>query len=245
MSIDIKILGAQCGKCERLYNRVQTYIEKNSIDASLAKIDEIEALSQYNSYCLPVLIINNQIVCKGIVPSESELNKYFSKITSAKNIDQEIIKPTKRKYTFLIVFTLILLFFSIIFIFNNNGNNKPLNKATVLSINDSLNMYYDHVLFQRPYQISILEFGSGFCKQCILMQSVMDSLRQKYSPVLYIECINLRKKENRRIAKAYNIVMIPAQVILDRRGNIIHSHTGFLPEDSIKSIIFNHFMQKK
>ncbi|PLW93028.1 MAG: hypothetical protein C0592_07720 [Marinilabiliales bacterium] len=118
--------------------------------------------------------------------------------------------------------------------------NKTGIAPKTLSYEDSVRLHYDHLVFQRTHQLSLLEFGNGSCRECIKMEAVIDSIDLEFSGIVFLDKINLREKTNRKTAAVFDINMIPSQVILDRRGELLFTHTGFLAYDSLKTIILDH-----
>lgn len=73
MSIEIKILGANCGKCKKLERFTNEVITENGLIASLEKIVDLTQIMAYGYLNLPALIINEKVIFKGIVPSKNEI----------------------------------------------------------------------------------------------------------------------------------------------------------------------------
>ncbi|MBC8146791.1 MAG: thioredoxin family protein, partial [Bacteroidetes bacterium] len=82
MQLEIKILGANCSKCNKLENRVIKIIDEYKINATVSKITDTIEFSKYNILVIPALIINEKLVFKGSLPSKylivQEINKHLS-----------------------------------------------------------------------------------------------------------------------------------------------------------------------
>ncbi len=78
---------------------------------------------------------------------------------------------------------------------------------------------------------TMLELGSTTCVPCKMMESVLDSLREKYSKRLRVEFVDVT--QNRDVGFKYKIKLIPTQIFLDASGNEVFRHEGFFPEEEI------------
>jgi len=73
MSINIKILGIGCSKCEQTIRIVKEVIAENDFDATIEKVEDIMKIAEYNVLSTPAIIVNDQIKLKGRVPSKQEV----------------------------------------------------------------------------------------------------------------------------------------------------------------------------
>lgn len=71
--MDIKVLGTGCAKCKTLEKVTRDVVEKNGIDATITKVEDIMEIMKYNILSTPALVVDGKVVLKGRVPSESEL----------------------------------------------------------------------------------------------------------------------------------------------------------------------------
>ncbi|MEA4839449.1 MAG: thioredoxin family protein [Bacteroidales bacterium] len=72
---EIKVLGTGCPKCKTLEKMTREVVEKNGIDATITKVDDILEIVQYHVMSLPALIVDGKVVIKGCVPSAEEIRK--------------------------------------------------------------------------------------------------------------------------------------------------------------------------
>jgi len=72
---DIKVLGTGCPKCKTLEKMTREVVEKNNLDATVTKVDDIMKIMQYNVMSLPALVVDGKVVIKGCVPSAEEIKK--------------------------------------------------------------------------------------------------------------------------------------------------------------------------
>lgn len=73
MSLEIKILGTGCPKCQSMVSIVQKVVDENNIDATLEKVEDIMEIMKYNIMTTPALVVNNEVTIKGRVPSGEEI----------------------------------------------------------------------------------------------------------------------------------------------------------------------------
>ena len=77
--MEIKILGTGCTKCKKLEKLTREVVEKNGIQATIIKVEDITEIMKYNIMSTPALIVNEKVEIKGRVPSVSEIIEVLSK----------------------------------------------------------------------------------------------------------------------------------------------------------------------
>jgi small redox-active disulfide protein 2 len=77
--MEIKILGAGCAKCKTLEKLTREVIEKNGIQATITKVEDITEIMKYHIMATPALVVNEKVEIKGRVPSASEIKEVLSK----------------------------------------------------------------------------------------------------------------------------------------------------------------------
>jgi small redox-active disulfide protein 2 len=73
--MNIKILGTGCPKCKTLEKVTRQAVDELGIEATIEKVEDIVKIMAYNVMHTPVLIINEKIVLKGIVPGVSQVKE--------------------------------------------------------------------------------------------------------------------------------------------------------------------------
>lgn len=73
--MEIKILGTGCPKCQKLEQIVREYTEKNSIECTISKVQNIEDIISYGVVATPALVVNEKVAISGRIPSYEELEK--------------------------------------------------------------------------------------------------------------------------------------------------------------------------
>jgi small redox-active disulfide protein 2 len=77
--MEIKILGTGCPKCKTLENLTREVVEKNGINATITKVEDIMDIMKYNVMSTPALVVNEKVEIKGRVPSSDEIKQVLSK----------------------------------------------------------------------------------------------------------------------------------------------------------------------
>ena len=77
--MDIKILGPGCSKCKTLDKLTREVVEKNGINATITKVDDIMEIMKYGVMSTPALVVDEKVVLKGRVPSSDEIKQLLTK----------------------------------------------------------------------------------------------------------------------------------------------------------------------
>ena len=77
--MEIKILGSGCAKCKTLEKLTREVVEKNGIQATVIKVEDITEIMKYHILATPALVVNEKVEVKGRVPSASEIKEVLSK----------------------------------------------------------------------------------------------------------------------------------------------------------------------
>ncbi len=71
--MEIKVLGSGCANCRRLYTEAEKAILQAGLPATLSKVESIEEIAGYGILRTPALVIDEQVVVSGRVPSATEI----------------------------------------------------------------------------------------------------------------------------------------------------------------------------
>ena len=77
--MEIKILGTGCPKCKTLEKVARDVVEKEQIQASITKVEDIMAIMGYGIMSTPALVVNEKVEIKGRVPSYEEVKQVLKK----------------------------------------------------------------------------------------------------------------------------------------------------------------------
>jgi small redox-active disulfide protein 2 len=77
--MEIKILGPGCPKCKTLDKLTHEVVEKNGIDATISKVEDIMEIMKYGVMSTPAIVVDGKVVVKGRVPSADEIKQLLTK----------------------------------------------------------------------------------------------------------------------------------------------------------------------
>ncbi len=77
--MEIKILGTGCAKCKSLEKLTREVVEKNGIQATITKVEDIAEIMKYRIMATPALVVNEKVEIKGRMPSAAEILRVLSK----------------------------------------------------------------------------------------------------------------------------------------------------------------------
>ena len=74
----IKILGPGCAKCHQLEQTAKEVVKELSIDAEIEYVKDIKKIMEYPILTTPGLVIDENLVCSGRVPSKAEVTTFIT-----------------------------------------------------------------------------------------------------------------------------------------------------------------------
>jgi small redox-active disulfide protein 2 len=77
--MEIKILGPGCAKCKTLDKLTHEVVEKNGINATITKVEDIMEIMKYGIMSTPALVVDEKVVVKGRVPSSDEIKQILTR----------------------------------------------------------------------------------------------------------------------------------------------------------------------
>ena len=69
----IKILGSDCHRCKTLEKITRDVVERNGIDATITKVEDITEIMKYGIMATPALAVDEKVKITGRVPSSEEI----------------------------------------------------------------------------------------------------------------------------------------------------------------------------
>ena len=72
----IKILGPGCARCHQVEQTAKEVVKELSIDASIDEVKDIKKITEYPILSTPGLVINEELVCSGRVPTKAEVTRF-------------------------------------------------------------------------------------------------------------------------------------------------------------------------
>ena len=75
--ITIKVLGSGCANCKRLEALARKAVEELGIEAEIEKVTNYNDIMKYPILSTPGLVINEELVSSGRIPSEEEITDWL------------------------------------------------------------------------------------------------------------------------------------------------------------------------
>jgi small redox-active disulfide protein 2 len=73
--MNIKILGTGCARCHQLEKTAKEVVKELGIDTTIEEVKDIDKIIAYNVLITPGLVINEQVVSSGKVPTKAEITQ--------------------------------------------------------------------------------------------------------------------------------------------------------------------------
>jgi small redox-active disulfide protein 2 len=77
--MEIKILGMGCPNCKTLEKITREVVERENIEATVTKVEDIMAIMNYGVMSTPALVVNEKVEIKGRIPSYEEVKQVLKK----------------------------------------------------------------------------------------------------------------------------------------------------------------------
>jgi small redox-active disulfide protein 2 len=78
--MNIKILGTGCAKCNQMENVTKEVLKEMGMDIQIDHVKDIQKIMEYPILTTPGLVINDELVLAGRVPSRAELTKIITTV---------------------------------------------------------------------------------------------------------------------------------------------------------------------
>ncbi len=73
--MNIKILGPGCARCQQLEKTVKEVVKELGIEATVEEVKDIKKFLDYNVMMTPGLVINEQVISSGKLPTKTEVTQ--------------------------------------------------------------------------------------------------------------------------------------------------------------------------
>jgi small redox-active disulfide protein 2 len=80
--LTIKVLGPGCDNCKNVEKVARKAAAGLGVDAEFVKVTEWPEIKKYPILATPGLVINEQLVCGGRIPSEAEVTTWLANALS-------------------------------------------------------------------------------------------------------------------------------------------------------------------
>ena len=74
----IKVLGPGCARCHQLEQTAREVAKELGIEASIEEVKDVKKMMAYPILTTPGLVINEQLVCSGRVPTKAEVTTFIT-----------------------------------------------------------------------------------------------------------------------------------------------------------------------
>ncbi len=78
MTTEIRVLGPGCAKCQKLYENTTEAVAEMGLDAHVEKVDDIGEIVRRGILATPALVVDDELVLAGHVPSVLTLREVLS-----------------------------------------------------------------------------------------------------------------------------------------------------------------------
>ena len=75
--INIKVLGSGCANCKRLEQIARKAVEDLGVEAEIEKVTNYNDIMKYPILSTPGLVINEELVSSGRIPSQDEITDWL------------------------------------------------------------------------------------------------------------------------------------------------------------------------
>jgi small redox-active disulfide protein 2 len=76
--MNIKILGPGCARCHQLEKTTREVVKELGIAATVEEVKDINKIVEYAVLTTPGLVVNEELVCAGRVPTKAELTQLIA-----------------------------------------------------------------------------------------------------------------------------------------------------------------------
>ena len=76
--MNIKILGPGCARCDQLEKITKEVVKELGIGVSLEHVRDVKKIMEYPILHTPGLVLNEELVCSGRVPTKAEVTTYIT-----------------------------------------------------------------------------------------------------------------------------------------------------------------------
>lgn len=73
----IKVLGTGCARCQAVKRITAEVVKELGVDAGIEEVRDMKKIMEYPIITTPGLVINEELVCRGKVPSKAEVTQFI------------------------------------------------------------------------------------------------------------------------------------------------------------------------
>ena len=76
--LTIKVLGSGCANCKRVEQIARKVVTEIALEAEVVKVTDYNDIAAYNILATPGLVINENVVCSGRIPTPAEVTTWVA-----------------------------------------------------------------------------------------------------------------------------------------------------------------------
>jgi small redox-active disulfide protein 2 len=76
--LTIKILGSGCANCKKVEEIARRAVAGLAVEADVIKVTDMARITAYPILGTPGLVVNEQVVCSGRIPTEAEVTTWLT-----------------------------------------------------------------------------------------------------------------------------------------------------------------------
>jgi len=80
--LNIKILGSGCPNCKKVEAIARQAVTQMGLQAEFVKVTDYNQIVSYNILSTPGLVINENLVCAGRIPTQAEVTTWLAESVS-------------------------------------------------------------------------------------------------------------------------------------------------------------------
>jgi small redox-active disulfide protein 2 len=78
-TMDIKVLGPGCPKCQQTEKNVKEAVTETGVDAKVDKVTNLLEIAKYGVFGTPAVVVDGQVKSVGKIPTKDEIKKWIKK----------------------------------------------------------------------------------------------------------------------------------------------------------------------
>lgn len=81
--------------------------------------------------------------------------------------------------------------------------------------------------------VTLVDLGAKTCIPCKMMTPILDELKKEYQGRAEVVFIDVHERPE--VAKPFQVMAIPTQIVYDRQGKEVFRHVGFLDKKALQA----------